>query len=135
MTTNMRNEVLQLIGKITNYRYPLRWVDEKTTVGDFDGRELAIDVFFIPTDEQINFLSQIRPVRKQISDMTGHPCIFIFHSPDATLTHYSHLFPVTRGIFLVKGEGIKFPLPGPGGTESSPIFSDTEIHFDMKVAA
>lgn len=135
MTPDIRNKVLQLIGKVTNYAYPLRWVDEKTTAGDFDGRELAIDVFFIPTAEQINFLAQIRPARGLIRDSTGHRCIFIFHSPEATVAHYSHLFPVTHGIRLVKGEGIKLSLPNPGGTESNPTFSGTSIYSDLKVAA
>lgn len=135
MTSDIRNEVLQLIGKVINYAYPLRWVDGKTTAGDFDGRELAIDVFFIPTAEQINFLAQIRPVRGLIRNMTGHRCIFIFHSPEATVAYYSHFFPVTHGIRLVKGEGIKLPLPNPGGTESNPTFSGTPIYSDLKVAA
>lgn len=135
MTPDIQNEVLQLIGKVTNYAYPLRWVDEKTTVGDFDGRELSIDVFFIPTAKQINFLSQIRSIRGLIREKTGHRCIFIFHSPEAAVAHYSHLFPVTRGIRLVKGEGIKLSLPNPGGTESNPTFSGTPIYSDLKVAA
>lgn len=135
MTPDIRNEVLQLIGEVISYAYPLRWVDEKTTAGDFDGRELAIDVFFIPTTEQIDFLSQIRSIRGLIREKTGHRCIFIFHSPEATMAYYSHLFPVTRGIRLVKGAGIKLPLPNPGGTGSKPVFSSTEIYLDLKVAA
>lgn len=121
MTPEIRTEVLRLIEKITNYAYPLRWVDEKTTVGDFEGRELAIDVFFVPTAEQINFLARIRPIRGLIREMTGHHCIFVFHSPEATVAHYSHFFPLTRGIRLVKGGGIKLPLPSPGVTESKPV--------------
>ena len=63
MTLKTRNEVLHLIEKATNYLYLLRWVDEKTTTGDFDGREVTIDVFFIPTANQADFLAQIRPIR------------------------------------------------------------------------
>ena len=135
MTPGVRSEVLQLIGKVTNYAYPLRWVDEKTTVGDFDGRELSIDVFSVPTAEQINFLSQIRSNRGLIREMTGHRCIFIFHSPEATEAHYSHLFPKTRGVRIVGGKGIKFPLPVTGGTETNPVFSGTPIYSDLKEAA
>ena len=135
MIPDRRNEVLQLIGKVTNYAYPVRWVDEKTTVGDFDGRELSIDVFSVPTAEQINFLCQIRSIMGLIREMTGHRCIFIFHSPEATAAHYSHLFPITRGVRIVGGKGIKFPLPVAGGTESKPVFSGTPIYSDLKEAA
>lgn len=135
MTSDIRNNVLQLIGKVTNYKYPLRWVDEKITVGDFDGREFTIDVFLIPTTEQINFSAQIRPIRGQIRNITGHRCIFIFHSPEATKMHYSHLFPVTRGIYHEKRGGIKFPLPDSGGTESKPVFSGMGIYLKLKAAA
>ncbi|MEW6213600.1 MAG: hypothetical protein AB1478_00105 [Nitrospirota bacterium] len=131
MTPEIRDEVLCLIEKATNYLYPLRWVDEKTTTGDFDGREAAIDVFFIPSSNQIDFLAWIRPIRGLIREMTGHRCIFIFHSPEATITHYSYLFPVTSGVPLVKGGGIKLPLPSPGGTESKPVIISSP-QYDIK---
>lgn len=69
-----------------------------------------------------------------IREMIGHRCIFIFHSPEATVTHYSHLFPVTRGISLVKGGQVKLPLPSPGGIGGRPEF-DTTIHFNLREAA
>lgn len=134
MTRKTRTEVLRLIEKTTNYLYPLRWVDEKTTTGDFDGRETAIDVFFIPTANQLDFLAQIRPIRGLIREMSGHRCIFIFHSPEATTAYYSHLFPVTRGLHLVKGRGIRIPLPRPGGTEGRPVIIGSP-HFYIKDAA
>lgn len=127
MTSEIRNKVLQLIEKATNYSYPLRWVDEETTKGNFDGCEAAIDVFSIPASEQINFLAQIRPVRSVIREMTGHRCIFIFHSPEATITHYSHLFSATHGILFLKG--IKLPLPRPGGTESKPVIISSPMFY------
>jgi|SRR4030042_6627527 len=134
MTRKTRNEVLHLIEKATNYLYPLRWVDEKTTTGDFDGREVAIDVFFVPTTNQVDFLAQIRPIRGLIREMAGHRCIFIFHSPGATIAYYSHLFPVTRGLHLAKAGGIKLPLPGPGGTKGGPVIIGSP-RFYLKEAA
>ncbi len=131
MIPEIRTKVLYLIEKATNYLYLLHWVDEKTTAGDFEGREAAIDVFFIPSSEQIDFLVRIRPIRGLIREMTGHRCMFIFHSPEATITHYSHLFPVTRGVPLVKGGGIKLPLPSPGGTESKPVIISSP-QYDIK---
>lgn len=135
MTHKTRTEVLRLIEKATNYLYLLRWVDEKTTTGDFEGREAAIDVFFIPSSDQVDFLARIRPIRGLIREITGHRCIFIFHSPEATVAHYSHLFPITHGIPLVKGGEIKLPLPSPGGTGGGPEFSSTTIYFDLREAA
>lgn len=136
MTFEVRADVLRLIEKTINYTYPLRWADEKTTMGDFDGRESTIDVFFIPSAEQINFLTQISSIRKQIKEMTGHRCIFIFHSPEATATHYSHLFPVTHGIHIVKGK-VQFSLPAPGGTEGKPVITSPLQYniYNLKVAA
>ncbi len=134
MTRKTRTEVLRLIEKVTNYLYPLRWVDEKTTTGDFDGREVAIDVFLIPTANQVDFLTQIRPIRGLIREMTGHRCIFIFHSPEATIAYYSHLFPVTRGLHLVRGGGIKLPLPVLYGTEGRPVIIGSP-QFYLKEAA
>ena len=51
MKSETRIEIIRLIENATNYVYPLRWVDEETSSGDFDGREVAIDVFNIPVAE------------------------------------------------------------------------------------
>ena len=115
----MRKQVLHLIEEAVNYTYPIRWADEKTTLGDFDGRDVAIDIFSILSADQARFLETIRPIRNDIKKTLGRNCIFIFHSPEATEKHYSHLFPITRGIRLIGGE-IKFPLPEPGGTDGKP---------------
>ncbi|MBI5194971.1 MAG: hypothetical protein HZA10_01470 [Nitrospirae bacterium] len=136
MTPEVRAEVLRLMEKTINYSYPLRWADKKTTMADFDGRESTIDVFSIPALEQINFLTKMSPIRKQIKEMTGHRCIFIFHSPEATAAHYSHLFPITHRVHIMKGE-IQFSLPAPGSTEGKPIITSPPQYniYDIKVAA
>jgi hypothetical protein len=133
MKPELRNEILSMIEKQINYAYPLRWADEKTTMGDFDGRELTIDVFFIPSFEQINFLSRIRPIRNRIHELSGSRSLFVFHSPEATKLHYSHLFPVTCGIKLVRGE-IRFPIPAPGGAENGPEIIGS-LEYDLREAA
>src|SRR4030067_695431 len=101
-------EIIRLIENATNYDYPLRWVDEETSLGDFDGREVAIDVFNIHVAEQIDFLTLIRQVRDKIREMIGHRGVFIFHSPEATRMHYANLFPMTRGVLLEAGSSLRF---------------------------
>ena len=119
MITEIRKKVLHLIEEAVNYAYPIRWADEETTLGDFDGRDVAIEIFFIPATAQTKFLETIRPIRKEIKKIIGDDCIFIFHSEEATRIHYSHLFPIIHRIQLTRGE-IKFSLPGPGGTDGKP---------------
>lgn len=95
---NIKKEVLRLIEEAINYSYPVRWADERTTLGSFDGRGSTIDVFCISVLEQSNFLVKMGAIRKQIKGMTGHRCIFIFHTLEDTATHYSHLISVAGGV-------------------------------------
>ncbi|HEY4706781.1 MAG TPA: hypothetical protein VII64_04915 [Thermodesulfobacteriota bacterium] len=135
--TEIQNKIIYLIEESTNYRYPLRWADEKTTLGDFDGREFSIDVFRIPISEQLTFLKSIRIIREEIRKIIGSRCLFIFHSPEATEQYYSHLFSIMKGACLEYNEPIKLPLPDITGTECKPIFSNqpTGIFFDLKKVA
>lgn len=102
MTHENRKAIIQLLEKTINYEYPIRWVDEKTTLGDFDGREFAIDIFRISVSEQLNFLKKIRTIREKIFELAENRCIFIFHTLEATKKYYSHLFPVAEGGFFSK---------------------------------
>lgn len=135
MKPDKRIEIIRLIENATNYVYPLRWVDEKTSLGDFDGREVAIDVFNIPVNEQIDFLTQLRQVRNKIREMIGHRCVFIFHSPESTMMHYANLFPITQGVHLEAGSSIRIPLPDPGGTGIRPVLSGDTIYLKLRKAA
>ena len=135
MKSETRIEIIRLVENATNYVYPLRWVDEETSSGDFDGREVAIDVFNIPVTEQIAFLTQIRQVRNIIREMIGHRCIFIFHSPESTRMHYANLFPITQGVHLEAGSSIHIPLPDPGGTGIRPVLSGDTICLKLRKAA
>lgn len=135
MKPETRIEIIRLIENAIIYAYPLRWVDEKTSLGDFDGREVAIDVFNIPVAEQIDFLTQLRQVRNKIREMIGHRCIFIFHSPESTRMHYANLFPITQGVHLEAGGSIHIPLPEPGGTGIRPVLSGDTIYLKLRKAA
>lgn len=135
MKPEIRIEIIRLIEDATNYDYPLRCVDEETSLGDFDGREVAIDVFNIHVAEQIDFLIRIRRVRDKIREMIGHRGVFIFHSPESTRMHYANLFPMTRGVLLEAGSSIRIPLPGPGGTGIRPVLSGETICLKLRRAA
>jgi len=138
MNLKIRNEILSLLEKSINYSYPIRWTDEKTTLGDFDGREFSIDVFNIPVSAQLDFLSQIREIRKKISEMIGSRCFFIFHTPAATKKHYSHLFPVTKGI-CIEDNTLKLSIPDITGTQCTPEISKHNqpigFYIDLKKVA
>lgn len=56
-------------------QYPLRWT---TSLGDFSGREWAIEVFGVDVKEQRSFLQEIREVRREIEKEFGHAFLFIF---------------------------------------------------------
>jgi|SRR3989304_6598851 len=135
MKPEIRIEIIRLIENAVNYDYPLRLVDEETSLGDFDGREVAIDVFNIHVAEQVDFLTRIRQVRNKIRELIGHRCVFIFHSPDATRIHYPNLFPVTQGVHLEAGSSIHIPLPEPGGTGIRPVLSGDTIYLVLRRAA
>ena len=135
MKPEIRIEIIRLIENAVNYDYPLRLVDEETSLGDFDGREVAIDVFNIHFAEQVDFLTRIRQVRNKIRELIGHRCVFIFHSPDATRIHYPNLFPVTQGVHLEAGSSIHIPLPEPGGTGIRPVLSGDTIYLVLRRAA
>jgi hypothetical protein len=89
---NNRDELLHNLSIRTRFRYPLRWADDQTSLGDFDGRDLAIDVFNIPPQEQPAFFSELRSIRKELQQRLGRTVTFVFHTPEATAQYYGHLF-------------------------------------------
>lgn len=133
MTLKARKEVLRLLEETIEFEYPMRWADEQTTMGDFDGREFTIDVFDIPLTEDLVFLAKIRDVRNRIYEMIGSRCLFIFHSPEATQKYYAHIFPRLDGV-CIETEAVCVPL-----YVADAVYSDIEInntiHIQLKAAA
>ena len=85
----LRGLVLGLIRRETSY--PVRWTDEKTSRGDFDGRDFAIEIFGVPTSEQRALRRRLRDVRKTAGSILGSSLVLIFHTPEATARHYQEL--------------------------------------------
>lgn len=91
VTPDQKTEVLRVITVATKARYPLRWTDSKTSMGDFSGRDSTLEVFNIPMQEQLPFLKSVRDARQQILTQYGVRITFVFHSPEATAEYYGHL--------------------------------------------
>lgn len=112
-----RDDLLRDLSVRTGLRYPLRWADNQTSLGDFDGRDLAIDVFNIPSQEQRAFFRHLRSSRKELHRQLGHTVTFVFHTPEATGEYYAHLFSNITGAALEGGITIKL---SPGGLSEQP---------------
>jgi hypothetical protein len=113
---NNRDDLLRDLSISTRLRYPLRWADDQTSLGDFDGRDLAIDVFNIPSQEQRAFFRDLRSIRKELQQHLGHTVTFVFHTPEATAEYYAHLFSKITDAALEGGITIKL---SPGGLSDS----------------
>lgn len=50
------------------------------SLGDFSGRDVAIDVFGVPLRSQKDFLRTVRPVQDNLKDMLGSRPLFIFRN-------------------------------------------------------
>lgn len=87
------NRRLALAGfrKVLGSEFPCRWVDDRTSKGDFDGREVGVDVFNAPANMSRTLLRRLDDARNIAQGLVGSRCIFIFHTPEATAEHYKDL--------------------------------------------
>lgn len=86
-----RRIVLEGFRRALGRKYPARWVDDRTSKGDFSGRDMAVDVFNVPVEMQRKLLRRLEKVRDRAKGHVGSRCMFIFHTPKATKEHYSDL--------------------------------------------
>ena len=93
-----RDKTILDINVLTGWRYPLRWHDERTSLGDFDGKDLTIEVFNISPEEQLDFLEKTWRIQFEVRNQCGRRPTFVFHSVEATEEHYQHLFPRIQGV-------------------------------------
>lgn len=77
--------------------FPARWVYERTSKGDFAGREAAVDVFNVPVKMQRELLRRTREAREIAKGLVGSSCLLIFHTPEATAAHYADVVDRTEG--------------------------------------
>jgi len=94
-----KDKIILLLRKAINNYYPnnkfaLRWSDDKTSLGDFAGREYTVEVFNIRLNPNSHrkFRSNLRSVINTIEKKLGEHLTFIYHTPEVTKKYYSHLF-------------------------------------------
>jgi len=119
---------LQRLAAATGFRYPLAWTDDRTTLGDYDGRDLTIEVFNIPSNRQRAFFGELSQRRRELADEFGRPVVFIFHTPKVTARYYGHLFAELRGAVIT---GILTIVLAPGGVGERPEL--TGGHLDVRL--
>jgi len=66
--------------------HPARWATQ--VVGDYEGRERTLDVFFADAAEQLALLRLLRPERVELERVAGGPIIVIFHTRAETKRLY-----------------------------------------------
>jgi hypothetical protein len=104
--------------------YSPRWVDELTSLGDFEGRDYAIEFFNAPADGQLPLRRALRNTIERAEKLLGRPIVLLFHTPEATARHYHHVVKsrIDRAVFtselhvLAHGD-----LSRPFATELQPV--------------
>lgn len=86
-----RRLVIERFRKVLGPAFPAQWVDDRTSNGDFEGREVGVDVFNVPVRISHQLLLRLEDARNTAKGLVGSRCIFIFHTPDATAEHYKDL--------------------------------------------
>jgi hypothetical protein len=82
-----RAEVLRIFSEAAQPA-TVRWTDDRTSYGDFEGRERSIEVFNVPVSKQRTLHRELRNVRRRAAEILGGPVVVLFHSPEATRRHY-----------------------------------------------
>lgn len=90
MTTreDARRTVLSLVAPHAS-KYALRWADQWTAAGDFEGRDFTLEVFNVPVRDQRPLRRRLRDVIRHAEVVLGAPLMLIFHTPEATTRHYA----------------------------------------------
>lgn len=70
-------------------RRPVRWADELTTLGDFDGRDCTLEVFDVPAEEEWELFRSLRTLRRRAAAELGRALTLIFHTPEETTRLYA----------------------------------------------
>lgn len=91
ITEENRRLAIESFRKVLGPAYPARWVDGKTSKGDFPCRDVAVDVFNVPVNEQRKLLKSLREARDMVPTLLGSRCLFLFHTPEATEKHYKDI--------------------------------------------
>ena len=67
---------------------PVRWTDQQTSVGDFDGRDWTVEIFDVPASERRDLRAKLWPAREHVRHTLGAHIRFVFHTSEATDKYY-----------------------------------------------
>lgn len=118
MTTDLKRSLLEDVRTVA--ARPARWAGDATTAGDFEGREFTIEVFDVPSHEQMDLFSRLRAVRLKAAELLGQSIRIVFHTPQATTRHYADVRPPGYRVPLRLIPGSRSRGPGP----ASPLVDD-----------
>jgi len=83
-----REAIRQYVARIMNGR-PVRWTDEQTSQGDFEGREWTLELFDVPRAERRQLNQRLWELRKRAWEELHVPLTLVFHTPEDTERLYS----------------------------------------------
>jgi len=86
--TSERDFILERVSSIADGK-PTRWCDERTSLGDFDGREWALELFDVPSEQQRELHARLWRLSRLVWQQFHKPLTFIFHTPAETDRLYS----------------------------------------------
>ena len=95
---NPREKVLKIIREALP-GLTVHWASSETTLGDFEGRDVSIDVFDVPGWQQRPLLRTLRRQRDEARLLLGTSLGIVFHTPEATSRYYAHLRLCSRHPF------------------------------------
>jgi hypothetical protein len=84
---NERELIRSQVSRIAGGR-PTRWTDERTSLGDFDGREWTLEIFDVPVSESRALHARLWGLKKRVWKHLGHAMTTIFHTPEDTERFY-----------------------------------------------
>lgn len=79
---DQREEVRRFFEKATER--PVRWADSSTTLGDFDARGAALEIFDVAARDELNLLRVLRSAREWAKSLLARPVVIVFHTPQET---------------------------------------------------
>lgn len=71
---------------------PVRWLDERTSRGDFENRSGTLEVFDVPAADQYPLFKRLHRLEEKASERLAQPIRLVFHTPEET----TRLYPWVR---------------------------------------
>jgi hypothetical protein len=92
--TSERECIRERVCSLVNGR-PVHWTDERTSLGDFDGREWTLEIFDVPDEQQRELHARLWGLKKLVWEQLHQSLTFIFHTPAETDRLYGWVRPVS----------------------------------------